>query len=120
MEIEVYLKILSWYPSPSINPPIIPTFRDIANLIECMAMFYFIKGLLVFRIITEPCTDRFLLLSDLDVAMMHHTGRRNCTQSNRERQAQREESERGMAAGFRKRGFGEDLQGFFIHLTREI
>ena len=31
------------------------TFRDIANLIECVAMFYFIKGLSVFRIVTEPC-----------------------------------------------------------------
>lgn len=29
--------------------------------IECVAMFYFIKLLLVFRIITEPCADRFLL-----------------------------------------------------------
>ena len=40
-------------------------FRDIANLIECVAMFYFIKGLSVFRIVTEPCADRFLLLGGL-------------------------------------------------------
>ena len=55
--------------SSSINPPIIPTFRDIANLVECMAMFYFIKGLSVFRIVTEPCADRFLLLDGLAVAL---------------------------------------------------
>ncbi|MBQ9094289.1 MAG: hypothetical protein IJY03_09965 [Prevotella sp.] len=55
--------------SSSINFPIIPTFRDIANLIECVAMFYFIKGLSVFRIITEPCADRFLLLGGLAVAL---------------------------------------------------
>ena len=55
--------------SSFINPPIIPTFRDIANLIECMAMFYFIKGLSVFRIVTEPCADRFLLLGGLAVAL---------------------------------------------------
>ena len=45
--------------SSFINPPIIPTFRDIANLIECMAMFDFIKGLSVFRVVTEPCADSF-------------------------------------------------------------
>ena len=55
--------------SPSLNLPVIPTFRDIANLIECMAMFYFIKGLSVFRIVTEPCADRFLLLGGLAVAL---------------------------------------------------
>ena len=55
--------------SPSVNLPVIPTFRDIANLIECVAMFYFIKGLSVFRIVTEPCADRFLLLGGLAVAL---------------------------------------------------
>lgn len=43
-------------------------------------------------------------------------GRRICTQSHRERQAEREESERGMAAGLRKRSEREYLQGFFIRL----
>ena len=57
--------------SSSLNLPIIPTFRYIANLIECVAMFYFIKGLSVFRIVTEPCTDRFLLLGGLAVALHH-------------------------------------------------
>lgn len=37
------------------------TFRNIANLLECVAIFYFIKGLSVFRIVTEPCAGRFLL-----------------------------------------------------------
>ncbi|MBP3638618.1 MAG: hypothetical protein J6J20_01895 [Muribaculaceae bacterium] len=57
------------YSSPSINFPIIPTFRDIANLIECVAMFNSIKGLSVFSIVTEPCADRFLLLGGLAVAL---------------------------------------------------
>ncbi len=35
------------------------SFCDIANLIECMAMFDFIKGLSVFSIVTEPCADSF-------------------------------------------------------------
>ena len=43
-------------------------------------------------------------------------GRRVGTQSHRERQAEREESERGMAAGFRERSLREYLQGFFIRL----
>ena len=43
-------------------------------------------------------------------------GRRVCTQSHRERQAEREESEGGMAAGFGERSFREYLQGFFIRL----
>lgn len=37
------------------------TFRDIAKLMECVAMFYFIKGLSMFSIVTEPCAGRFLL-----------------------------------------------------------
>ena len=43
-------------------------------------------------------------------------GRRSCTQSHRERQAEREESEGGMAAGFGERSLREYLQGFFIRL----
>ena len=57
--------------SPSLNLPVIPTFSNIANLIECMAMFYFIKGLSGFRIVTEPCANRFLLLGGLAVALHH-------------------------------------------------
>lgn len=34
-------------------------------------MFYFIKGLSVFRIVTEPCVDRFLLLGGLAVSLHH-------------------------------------------------
>lgn len=36
-----------------------------------MAMFDFIKGLSVFRVVTEPCADRFLLLGGLAVALHH-------------------------------------------------
>ncbi len=43
-------------------------------------------------------------------------GRRGCTQSHRERQAERQESERGMAAGFGERSLREYLQSFFIRL----
>ena len=43
-------------------------------------------------------------------------GRGSCTQSHRERQAEREESERGMAAGFGERSEREYVQGFFIRL----
>ena len=46
-------------------------------------------------------------------------GRRIGTQSHRERQAEREESERGMAAGFRKRSKREYLQGFLSALARD-
>lgn len=38
------------------------SFCDIANLIECMAMFDFIKGLSVFSIVTEPYSDLLPLL----------------------------------------------------------
>lgn len=43
-------------------------------------------------------------------------GRSGCTQSHRERQAERQESERGMAAGFGERSLREYLQSFFIRL----
>ena len=55
----------------SLNLPIIPTFRNIANLIECVAMFDFLKGLEVFRIVAEPCADRFLLLGGFPIALHH-------------------------------------------------
>lgn len=57
--------------SPSVNPPIISSFCDIAKLVECVAMFDFIKWLSVFRIVTQPCADRFLLLSGLSVRLHH-------------------------------------------------
>lgn len=37
--------------SISLNRPIILTFRDIANIVECVAMFDFIKGLSMLRIV---------------------------------------------------------------------
>lgn len=43
-------------------------------------------------------------------------GRRSRTQGHRGRQAEREESEGGMAAGFGERSLREYLQGFFIRL----
>lgn len=49
--------------------PIILALCNIAHLFECMAMFYFIKGLSVFRIVTEPCADRFPLLDGFAVAL---------------------------------------------------
>lgn len=47
-------------------------------------------------------------------------GRRVDTQSHRERQAEREESERGMAASFRERSVRAYFQGFFSALARDI
>ncbi len=38
---------------------------------DSVAMFDFIKGLSVFRIVTEPCAGRFLLLDGLSVALHH-------------------------------------------------
>lgn len=55
--------------SSSLNLPVIPTFRDIANLVECVAMFDFIKRLSVFRVVTEPCADHILLLGGLAVRL---------------------------------------------------
>ncbi len=43
-------------------------------------------------------------------------GRRSCTQSHRERQTEREESERGMATGIGERSKRQYLPGFFIRL----
>ena len=37
-----------------------------------MAMFYFIKWLSVFSIVTEPCADRFLLFGGFSV-LLHYT-----------------------------------------------
>ena len=51
--------------------PIILTLCDIANLFECMAMFYFIKRLSAFRIVTEPCADRILLFGCFPI-FLHH------------------------------------------------
>ena len=42
------------------NLPIIRPLCNIAHLFECVAMFYFIKRLSVFRITTQPLTNRFL------------------------------------------------------------
>ena len=53
------------------NLPIILTLRHIANLFECMAMFYFVKRLSALRIVTEPCSDRILLFGRFPV-LLHH------------------------------------------------
>ena len=47
------------------------TLCDIANLFECMAMFYFIKRLSAFRIVTEPCANRILLFGCFPI-LLHH------------------------------------------------
>ncbi len=47
-------------------------------------------------------------------------GRRSRVQSHRERQTEHEESERGMAAGFRERCEREYLQSFLSALARDI
>ena len=42
--------------------PIILPLCDIANLFECVAMFYFVKRLSALRITAKPCANGFLLL----------------------------------------------------------
>ena len=42
--------------------PIILALCNIANLLECMSMFYFVKRLSAFRIVAEPCADHIPLL----------------------------------------------------------
>ena len=44
---------------------------NIANLFECMAMFYFVKRLAALCIVTEPCADRILLFGRFPV-LLHH------------------------------------------------
>ena len=52
-----------------LNLPIIFPLRDIANLFECMAMFYFVKRLSALRIVTEPCADHVLLFGRFPVLL---------------------------------------------------
>ena len=52
-----------------LNFPIIRPLCDIANLFECMAMFYFVKRLSALRIITKPCADRILLFDCFSVLL---------------------------------------------------
>ncbi len=54
-----------------LNHPNMSAPCDIAHLIECVMMFYFAKRLSVFRIITEPRTDLFLLLCRFPI-FLHH------------------------------------------------
>ena len=67
--------------SPSINLPVIPTFRDIANLIECVAMFCFVKRLLAFRIMIYGRTYRNYyhgLMKRLDIPRLTRTAPQLC------------------------------------------
>ena len=34
-------------------------------------MFYFVKWLQIFRIVTEPCADRFLLFGGFSIGLHH-------------------------------------------------
>ena len=43
------------------NFSIIQSLRHIANLLECMAMFYFVKRLSALRIVTKPCANSRML-----------------------------------------------------------
>ena len=56
---------------PIFDFPIIPPLCDIANLFECMAMFYFVKRLSALRIAAKPFADRFPL-SDSFAIFLHH------------------------------------------------
>lgn len=52
-ELVAMIVAVIFYSSPSINPPIIPVFCNIANHLRCEAMFYFIKRLSA-SILTSP------------------------------------------------------------------
>ena len=66
-----FLEILNTYALSVFDFPIIFPLCNIANLFECMAMFYFVKRLAALRIITEPCADRILLFGRFPV-LLHH------------------------------------------------
>gem|GEM_PF-2413589 len=56
---------------PFVNFTVISTISNIANLFECVAMLYFVKWFSAFRIITEPCADRFPLFGSIAI-LLHH------------------------------------------------
>lgn len=74
--------------SPSLNLPVIPTFRDIANLIECVAMFCFVKRLLAFRIMTDHAPTATIIMdlwsvsTYLDWHGLRHSFATRCIESN--------------------------------------
>lgn len=55
-----------------LNFPITHPLCNIAHLFECVAMFYFIKGLLLFRIATQPFANRLLHFGCFAI-VLHHT-----------------------------------------------
>ena len=67
----IFLEILNTYTLSVFDFPIIFPLCNIANLFECMAMFYFAKRLAALRIITEPCSYRILLFSRFPI-LLHH------------------------------------------------
>lgn len=56
----------------SLNLPIILTLCHIANLLECMAVFYCVKWLIAFSIVASPLADRILLFGRFPI-LLHHT-----------------------------------------------
>ena len=54
-----------------IDSPIIFTLCNIANLFECMAMFYFVKRLSALRIVTKSYADHILFFVRFPV-LLHH------------------------------------------------
>ncbi len=51
--------------------PVILSFGNIANFLECIAMFNFVKRLSALRIVAKPFTDRFPL-SDSFAIFLHY------------------------------------------------
>ena len=69
-QVGYYIVLYRKY-SSSTNLPIILPLCDIANLFECVAMFYFVKMLSAFRIVTKPCANGLLLLGRFAI-FLHH------------------------------------------------
>ena len=67
-----------------LNLPVILAHCHIANLFECMAMFYFVKRLAALRIVTEPRTDCILLFGRFPV-LLHHALDVGCFGRSKER-----------------------------------
>ena len=66
-----FLEMLNTYTLSVLDFPIILPLCNIANIIECVAMFYFVKRLSALRIVTEPCSDRILLFCCFPI-LLHH------------------------------------------------
>lgn len=79
-----FLEMLNTYTLSVLDFPIILPLCNIANIIECVAMFYFVKRLSALCIVTEPCTGRILLFGCFPI-LLHHVLDASCFGRDKER-----------------------------------